>query len=555
MANESNVVTVTVILQPGGITRQGFGIPLILSNTGNAWGTPELVRTYADIDSVEADFATTTPEYQAANALFAQPIKPALIMIGKGPSKPTQIKDLSISSVVAGQAYTVNVYSDGALQQVSYTAEAAAAWQASHAYTVGQLISNDTGKFYICITAGTSAAGPATGPSGTNANITDGTAHWMYSGAGAVADASNDAIVYNLQNALNALAAPAANFTATLSGSVGSKILVSTGDAAGNWFALEPLASGDISAVSNLMAIVDVTTNPGVASDLADILSANSAWYALVLLFKSAAIVATPSTGAAAWCESNERLLLASFSDTASATTAYSGGTDALHTLAAAGYSYTAGMWHPRDYEWFDAAKLGYFLPLEPGSDNWRLKTLSGVTALSGGAYDPATGNLALTVAGGPLNIMIGKVGDTDGLTQLSDSFAPVSITKDGSPVGNLAGVEVDEHGYLTASYDTGFVRRIYQIPLVDVPNINGLTSLSNQTYQVSPSSGSFFLWDAGTGPTGKVVGYAREELSGKRMQDITHPSDLPANTRLVAAISYAGRPRPAVTSTALTRK
>ena len=35
--------------------------------------------------------------------------------------------------------------------------------------------------------------------------------------------------------------------------------------------------------------------------------------------------------------------------------------------------------------------------------------------------------------------------------------------------------------------------------------------SLNNQTYQVSPSSGSFFLWDAGDGPTGTVVGYARE--------------------------------------------
>lgn len=137
--------------------------------------------------------------------------------------------------------------------------------------------------------------------------------------------------------------------------------------------------------------------------------------------------------------------------------------------------------------------------------------TLLSVTKLSGGSYDATTGTLALTVAGGPLSVTIGKVGDTDGLTQLSDSFAPVSITKDGSPVGNLAGVEVDEHGFLTASYDTGFVRRIYQIPLVDVPNINGLTSLSNQTYQVSPTSGSFFLWDAGTGPTGKVVGYARE--------------------------------------------
>ena len=27
----------------------------------------------------------------------------------------------------------------------------------------------------------------------------------------------------------------------------------------------------------------------------------------------------------------------------------------------------------------------------------------------------------------------------------------------------------------------------------------------------MSPNSGSFFLWDAGDGPTGAVVGYARE--------------------------------------------
>ncbi len=137
--------------------------------------------------------------------------------------------------------------------------------------------------------------------------------------------------------------------------------------------------------------------------------------------------------------------------------------------------------------------------------------TLSGVTPVSGGAYDAADGTLDLTVAGGPLTITIGKLGDPNGLTQLSDSFAPTSITKDGSPVGNLTAVEVDENGYVLATYDTGFTRRLYQIPLVDVPNLNGLIALDNQTYQVSPNSGSFFLWDAGDGPTGAVVGYARE--------------------------------------------
>ena len=121
------------------------------------------------------------------------------------------------------------------------------------------------------------------------------------------------------------------------------------------------------------------------------------------------------------------------------------------------------------------------------------------------------SGGTLASVAGGPLTMTIGRLGDPNGLTQLSDSFAPTSITKDGSPVGNLTAVEVDDNGYITATYDTGFTRRIAQIPLVDVPNPNGLISLNNQTYQVSPDSGSFFLWDAGDGPTGAVVGYARE--------------------------------------------
>lgn len=137
--------------------------------------------------------------------------------------------------------------------------------------------------------------------------------------------------------------------------------------------------------------------------------------------------------------------------------------------------------------------------------------TLASVSVVSGGGYDAATGMLSLTVAGGPLSVEIGALGDPNGLTQLSDSFAPTAITKDGSPVGNLTAVEIDENGYITATYDTGFTRTIYQIPLVDVPNPNGLIALNNQTYQISPSSGSFFLWNAGDGPTGAVVGYARE--------------------------------------------
>ncbi|PJF09815.1 flagellar hook protein FlgE [Pseudorhodobacter sp. MZDSW-24AT] len=137
--------------------------------------------------------------------------------------------------------------------------------------------------------------------------------------------------------------------------------------------------------------------------------------------------------------------------------------------------------------------------------------TLASVTTTSGGAYSAAAGTIALSVAGGPIALSLGRPGQAGGVTQLADSFLPTAITRDGSPTGNLTAVEVDENGYVNATYDTGFVRRLYQIPLVDVPNVNGLTALGNQTFEVSPDSGSFLLWDAGDGPTGSVMGFARE--------------------------------------------
>lgn len=120
------------------------------------------------------------------------------------------------------------------------------------------------------------------------------------------------------------------------------------------------------------------------------------------------------------------------------------------------------------------------------------------------------------------MNVNIGRLNEANGLTQLSSNFAQTNINKDGSPVGGLAGIEIDEHGYVRATYDTGFVRTLYQIPLADVPNQNGLLALDHQTYMVSPTSGSFFLWNAGDGPTGAVVGYAREASTTDVAEELT---------------------------------
>jgi flagellar hook protein FlgE len=138
--------------------------------------------------------------------------------------------------------------------------------------------------------------------------------------------------------------------------------------------------------------------------------------------------------------------------------------------------------------------------------------TISSVAAVSGGAYDPLTGQFTVTADRGDITFDIGAVGTGDGLTQLSDTFAPTSISKDGSPVGNLISVDVDANGFVMANFDIGITRTIYQIPLIYVSNPNGLNAEDNQIYSSSESSGSVFLWDAADGPTGDIVSYALEE-------------------------------------------
>ncbi|MEM7596252.1 MAG: flagellar hook-basal body complex protein [Pseudomonadota bacterium] len=166
---------------------------------------------------------------------------------------------------------------------------------------------------------------------------------------------------------------------------------------------------------------------------------------------------------------------------------------------------------------------------------------LLSVTDVAGGPYDPATGSFIVNVEGGPMEINIGRIAGTTGLTQLSDSFAPLQINKDGSPVGNLVSAEVDENGFVFATFESGITRVIYQVPLVDVPNPNGLTSLAQQTYAPSTESGTFFLWNAGDGPTGEVVSFAREEsatdVAGELTDMIQTQRAYSSNARVIQTV------------------
>jgi flagellar hook protein FlgE len=166
---------------------------------------------------------------------------------------------------------------------------------------------------------------------------------------------------------------------------------------------------------------------------------------------------------------------------------------------------------------------------------------LLSVTAITGGAYNGTDGTIEVDVNGGPMQLDIGIIGEPGGFTQLSDSFSNAPVVKDGSPVGNLSSVEVDGEGMVHAIYDSGFTRVIYQVPLIDVPNPNGLIAMSNQAYQISPDSGSFFLWDAGDGPTGDIVGFSREEsttdVAGELTQLIQTQRAYSSNAKVIQTV------------------
>lgn len=374
----NSFVTVNVSLQNPAITAESFNIPLLLSHRVT-W--TERVRTYANLLAVAADFATTTPEYAAASAMFAQDPPLPSLKIGRCALKPTMIKKINLEVVGSGH-YKINANCLGVTQLVDVLPVAAVAWTNGHGYTLGQRVINDTApvKVYQCITGGTSAG--SGGPTGTAADITDNTAHWEYLGT-SDAGVCNDSIILDIVTAINALAAPAFSATATATGTPGALVCTVTGNLAGNWFALEPLNTSTPTALPTLMSVIETTLDPGVATDLTAIAAEDNTWYGLLSCFKSAAMVSTASTGMAAWCEANKKQLIASLSDTVIANVAYAGATDAAKVLKAAAYDRTGPFFHPRDYEWADAAEMGVFFAVTPGQDDWRLRTLSGVTPVS----------------------------------------------------------------------------------------------------------------------------------------------------------------------------
>lgn len=148
--------------------------------------------------------------------------------------------------------------------------------------------------------------------------------------------------------------------------------------------------------------------------------------------------------------------------------------------------------------------------------------TLASVTNLVGSNFNATTGILELTTAGGPIEVELGIIGESTPFTQLSAEFGPTGITKNGAAVGSLQSVDVDENGFVKGVFEGGVVRTLYQIPVADFANLNGLAALDGQAFAASPDSGSLFFWDAGDGPTGSMINFALESSNADLAEELT---------------------------------
>ena len=147
---------------------------------------------------------------------------------------------------------------------------------------------------------------------------------------------------------------------------------------------------------------------------------------------------------------------------------------------------------------------------------------IANITPGAGTTYDAVAGTVTFNASSGPITANVGGPGLPGGFTQLGSSFSPYDISRNGSPVGDLQSLEVNSQGFMEAIYNTGFRRTLFQIPVADVTNPNGLQAMSNQAFSISADSGDVYLWDAGDGPTGDYVGYALMESNTDIAAELT---------------------------------
>ncbi|MEO5373780.1 MAG: flagellar hook-basal body complex protein [Alphaproteobacteria bacterium] len=97
----------------------------------------------------------------------------------------------------------------------------------------------------------------------------------------------------------------------------------------------------------------------------------------------------------------------------------------------------------------------------------------------------------------------LGNLNVSDGMTQFAGSYQIAYINQNGAQFGNFSGVSIGSNGIVTALFDNGVTRPVYQIPVATFVNPNAMDSLTGNSWISTDGSGLPTLrtpGDAGAG-------------------------------------------------------
>ena len=160
----------------------------------------------------------------------------------------------------------------------------------------------------------------------------------------------------------------------------------------------------------------------------------------------------------------------------------------------------------------------------------------------SGNLVSPSGGaeleTVFLSGGRGALNLTI-DYGET---TQFSQAFAVKSQSQDGSPEGDLVGLDIGDDGLVVASYSNGSQNSLGKIVLVNFASNEGLRQNGDSSYLSSAKSGDATFGEPGTAGFGTVRAGARErsnvDLTTELVGLITAQRNFQANAKAIETSS-----------------
>ncbi len=128
---------------------------------------------------------------------------------------------------------------------------------------------------------------------------------------------------------------------------------------------------------------------------------------------------------------------------------------------------------------------------------------------------------------------------DLTNLTQFAGTSGISAVTQDGFGAGGLASLSVNAKGILSATFDNGQSRPLYQLAIAQFNAPEGLASEGNQTYHATVDSGPPAIATAGSQGTGTIVSGALEQSNVQIAQEfinlISAQRSFQANARVVS--------------------